>query len=119
MIDDPHAERFVKTIKHKCLKHFVISGERHLRYLVKELVDRHQTKRFYQGIGGQLIKKPLGPANDNGANDDVARRSRLDCLLKSYHREAAWPSTMNFWTASGPRIVVGSARTRCWFRRRR
>ena len=30
---NPHAERFVKTIKYECLNHFIIFGERHLRRL--------------------------------------------------------------------------------------
>jgi hypothetical protein len=28
---DPHAERFVKTIRYECLSHVVLFGERHLR----------------------------------------------------------------------------------------
>jgi putative transposase len=33
---NPYAERFVKTIKYEGLNQFVIFGERHLRYLIKE-----------------------------------------------------------------------------------
>ena len=83
-----YAERFVKTIKYECLNHFVIFGERHLRYLIKEFVEHYMTERFHQGIGGQLIRN-VGPTNDNGADGKVACRSRLGGLLNYYHREAA------------------------------
>jgi len=33
---NPYAERFVKTIRRECLRHFVIFGERHLRLLLRE-----------------------------------------------------------------------------------
>jgi hypothetical protein len=29
------AERFIRTVREECLDHFVIMGERHLRYLLK------------------------------------------------------------------------------------
>ena len=86
---NPHAERFVKTIKYECLNQFVIFGERHLRYLIKEFAEYYLTERFHQGIGGQLIRKQVGPANDNEATGRVACRSRLGGLLSYYHRNAA------------------------------
>jgi putative transposase len=86
---NPHAERFVRTIKYECLNNFVFFGERHLRYVVKEFVDHYQTERFHQGIGGQLIKGQSVSANDNGTTDQIVCRSRLGSLLNYYHREAA------------------------------
>ena len=85
---NPHAERFVKTVRDECLNHFVIFGERHLRHLIKEFVEHYMTERFRQGIGGQLIRN-VGPTNDNGADGKVAYRSRLGGLLNFYCREAA------------------------------
>ena len=78
---NPHVGRFVKTIKFECLNQFVIFGERHLRYLIKEFVEHYLTERLHQGIGGQLIKQKVGATNDNGADGKVARRSRLGGLL--------------------------------------
>ena len=86
---NPHAERFVKTIKYECLNQFVIFGERHLRYLIREFVEHYHTERFHQGIGGELIKSQPGSANDNGSNGSIACRSRLGGLLNYYHRAAA------------------------------
>ena len=85
---NPHAERFVKTIKFECLNQFVIFGERHLRYLIKEFVEHYHTERFHQGIGGQLIRN-VGSTNDNGTNGKVACHSRLGGILNFYYREAA------------------------------
>ena len=78
---NPYAERFVKSIKYERLHHFVIFGERHLRYLVKDFVDHYMTERFHQGLGGQLIRKQVGPTNDNGATGKIVRRSRLGGML--------------------------------------
>jgi putative transposase len=84
-----HGERFVQTIKYECLNHFIIFGERHLRRLITEFVEHYMTERFHQGVGGQLIRKHVGPTNDNGAAGKIVRRSRLGGMLNYYHREAA------------------------------
>jgi hypothetical protein len=85
---DPYAERFVKTIKYEGLNRFVIFGERHLRYLIKEFVEHYMAERFHQGIDGQLIRN-VGPTNDNGADGKVACRSRLGGILNFfYYRKA-------------------------------
>jgi transposase InsO family protein len=86
---NPHAERFVKTVRDECLNHFVIFGERHLRHLLREFVSHYNAERFHQGIGGKLIKPPASASNDNGASDQIQCRSRLGGLLNFYHREAA------------------------------
>jgi putative transposase len=86
---NPYAERFVRTIKYECLNQFIIFGERHLRYLLKEFVEHYPTERFHQGIGGELIKSQPGSANDNGARGSIACHSRLGGLLNYYHRAAA------------------------------
>jgi transposase len=84
---NPHAERFVKSIKHECLRHFVFFGERHLRYVISEYVAHYLHERFHQGLGGKLIRPST--ANDNSAADGPIRcRSRLGGLLNFYHREA-------------------------------
>jgi hypothetical protein len=86
---NPHAERFVRTIKYECLNQFIIFGERHLRRLIKEFVEYYMTERFHQGLGGQLIRKQLAPTNHNSATGKVVRRSRLGGMLNYYSREAA------------------------------
>ena len=85
----PHAERFVKTIRYECLNHLVFFGERHLRYVVREFMAHYHAERFHQGLGGQLIERPAGSANQNSSKGKVLCRSRLGGLLNFYHREAA------------------------------
>jgi len=85
----PHAERFVRTIRSECLDQFVIFGELHLRYLVRQFVEHYLTERFHQGLGGQLIMQPGDCANDNGATGTITCRSRLGGLLSFHRREAA------------------------------
>jgi putative transposase len=40
-----YAERFAQTIKQECLDNFIILGEKHLRYLVREYVRYYHTAR--------------------------------------------------------------------------
>jgi hypothetical protein len=86
---NPHAERFVKTIRYECLNHFVFFGERHLRHVISDFVEHYLGERFHQGIDGQLVKTRAGFANDNGTAGPIVCRSRLGSLLNYYHREAA------------------------------
>jgi len=51
---------------YECLNRFVIFGERHLRYLIRNSWSTTWTERFHQGIGGQLIRNQPGSTNDNG-----------------------------------------------------
>jgi transposase len=86
---NPHAERFVRTIKSECLNHLVLFGERHLRYVVKEFMEHYHAERFHQGLGGQLIEVGPGSTNQKGARGKVVCRSRLGGMLNFYAREAA------------------------------
>jgi hypothetical protein len=86
---NPHAERFVRTVRDECLDHFVLFGERHLRMVINEFVAHYLVERFHQGIGGELIRPNVTSANDNGASGAVECRSRLGGLLNFYCRAAA------------------------------
>ena len=33
---NPHAERFIRSVRNECLDHFIVFGESHLRHLVKQ-----------------------------------------------------------------------------------
>jgi len=59
---NPHAERFVRTIKYECPNNFVFFGERRLRHVVKEFVDHYQTERFHQVSEGSSSRaSPFRP----------------------------------------------------------
>jgi putative transposase len=85
---NPHAERFVKSIKYECLNHFILLGERHLRYVVNEYMDHYHEERFHQGLDGQLIL-PKSAANSDPMTGSVRRRTRLGGLLSFYYLDAA------------------------------
>ena len=85
---NPHAERFVKSIKFECLNHFVFFGERHLRYVINEYMQHYLEERFHQGFDGQLVK-PLTAANSDKSGGAIQCRQRLGGLLGYYHRAAA------------------------------
>jgi putative transposase len=85
---NPHVERFVETIKYECLNHFVLFGERHLRRVIQEFMAHYQRERFHQGLGGQLVVRPLSSTIEEHARGKVARRSRLGGILNFYYREA-------------------------------
>ncbi|MEN1705334.1 MAG: integrase core domain-containing protein [Planctomycetota bacterium] len=81
-----HMERWIRSIKNECLDHFIVFGEKHLRYLVDEYVDYYNTVRPHQGIGNETIPRlklvtdePLG---------EVVCETRLGGLLKHYRRAA-------------------------------
>ena len=86
---NPHAERFVKTVRDECLRHLVIFGERHLRYVLKEFMAHCHRERFHEGLGGQLIEAQAGSTSDKGARGKVVCRSRLGGMLNFYYRQAA------------------------------
>src|ERR1035438_6851169 len=86
---NPHAERFVKTVRTECLDHFVIFGERHLRHLINEFMGHYLTERHHQGIGSQIIRPMASPGNDNAPLGAIRCRSRLGGALNYYCRTAA------------------------------
>jgi putative transposase len=86
---NPHAERFVRSARAECLEHFVIFGQRHLRYLLREFVEHYHTERYHQGLAGRLSRSRTAPSNDNCSRVDIASRSRLGGLLNFYFKHAA------------------------------
>jgi len=85
---NPHAERFVKSIKYECLNHFVFFGERHLRWVIKQYEQHYLKERYHQALNGQLVHTTKS-ANDNIGDGPIRCRSRLGGMLNYYYREAA------------------------------
>ena len=80
------AERFVRSIKKKCLGRLILFGERSLRHAVSQYIERRHEERPHQGIGNR-------PIVDSRSTWPPARsadcRERLGGLLRSYERRAA------------------------------
>jgi transposase InsO family protein len=83
---NPHAERFVRSIKSECLNRMILFGGRHLRHVINEYVEHYHTERNHQGLGNRLIE-----GRDEGVENTgpVVARTRVGEMLKYYHRAAA------------------------------
>lgn len=83
-------EAWVRAVKHECLDHFLVFGERHLQYLLDEYVTYFHEQRPHQGLGNRPpIAEPSSPEVLQFAAADVVRQDRLGGLLKQYERKAA------------------------------
>jgi hypothetical protein len=78
-------ERFIRSIKEKCLDRVIPLGEAHLRELIREYVIHYHAERPHQGLDGRLIQ----PADRHASDGPLVRRERLGGLLNYYYREAA------------------------------
>ncbi|XHR30496.1 MAG: integrase core domain-containing protein [Chthoniobacteraceae bacterium] len=88
-----YAERFVQSIKRECLSQFVVFGERHLEYLIREYETYYNTVRPHQGLEnkpiGVLLMPPPSPGSGPPDPLEVECESRLGGVLRHYYRRAA------------------------------
>ncbi len=86
-----YIERWVQSIKHECLDHFIVLGERHLRYLVNDYVDYYHHQRPHQGLDN-TPPHGLNQVDESDCPDDTSQivcRTRPGGLLKHYEHCAA------------------------------
>jgi hypothetical protein len=50
---NPHAERFVRTIKESCLDQVILFGEGSLRKTIREFLAHYHGERNHQGLGNR------------------------------------------------------------------
>ncbi len=84
---NPHAERWVRSVKEECLSRLILFGEESLRRALAQYQQHHyHSERPHQGKGNVI----LFPNSDDGggARGEIRCRERLGGLLKYYHREA-------------------------------
>jgi hypothetical protein len=84
---NPHAERFVRSLKEECLDRMILFGRGPLERSLRDYGRHYHEERNHQGLGNKLIEfKP------NGENSPVVEcRERLGGLLRYYYRAAASP----------------------------
>ena len=80
-----HAERFVRSIREKCLNRVIPLGEGHLRQTLAEFVAHYPRRTEPSGLDNELIDRP--PQQTVG--DPVRRRERIGGLLSYYYCAAA------------------------------
>jgi putative transposase len=81
-----YAERWVRSVKEKCLSKVILFGERTLRRALSEYVEHHHAERNHQGKDNLLLFSRDTDVSPEGA---VQCRERLGGLLRYYHQEAA------------------------------
>jgi len=82
---NPHAERFVKSIKSECLDKMIFFGERSLRRAIDQFISHYHGERNHQGIGNELI---AGEESVGQTEGEIVCHERLGGLLRYYHRAA-------------------------------
>jgi len=82
------AERWVKSVKEKCLSKLILFGESSLRHALREYLVHYNGERNHQGKGNILLFPSATTRVDSG-DSRVRCRERLGGLLRFYHQEAA------------------------------
>jgi len=80
---NPHAERFVRSVREECLDQLILVSEEQLRYVVSEYVQYYHHERIHQGLN-----RIIEPQHE-GNQGEIICIKHLGGLLKSYHRKAA------------------------------
>ncbi|QNN23304.1 transposase family protein [Planctomycetales bacterium ZRK34] len=119
-----YAERWVQSLKHECLNHFIVFGERHLQRLVNEYVDYYNVLRPHQGVGNVVLDPDAPPcrwrttanrlhprifSEDSSSTTTATRReSAIDNLNSSNRSVVAVRCRWN-WTGSSRSNEIGCA----------
>jgi putative transposase len=85
--ENAHAERFVGTVRQEVLRHFVVIGERHLRWILGEFVPHFNAQRPHQGIEQKIPAEVESPVK-RPTRGRVVRRDVLNGLIQEYSRAA-------------------------------
>jgi putative transposase len=83
---NPHAERFVRTIKEGCRERMIFFGEQSLRNAVQHFCSHYHLERNHQGLGNRIITPDEMVGERKGT---VRRRQRLGGMLNYYYRDVA------------------------------
>lgn len=81
------AERWVRSVKSKCLDRMVLFGEDSLKRALREYGAHFHQERPHQGLGNEVIEPPAGGVVPAGGGH-VVESERLGGLLRSYRRVA-------------------------------
>ena len=85
-------ERFIQTIQQECLDHFVVVGEKHLNYIVREFLRYYHNLRPHQGVGNVTLDRATtkDPPTETVpmTTGEIVCDEWLGGLLKSYRRAA-------------------------------
>ena len=85
------AERWVRTVKHECLRKVTCLGFEGLRRVLGEYMTHYHAERPHQSLANAppMVGPPVQKPDAEGSADRIACRERLGGVLKHYYREAA------------------------------
>jgi putative transposase len=82
-------ERWIQSLKHEALNHFIVFGLEHFDHIVSEYVAYSLECRPHQGIGNRLIGEAAPVTHlELRSLDEIRCEPRLGGLLKHYSRAA-------------------------------
>jgi len=81
-----YAERFVRSVKEKCLSKIIPIGPQMLRRSLREYIEHYHFERNHQGIGNRTIV-PSSSASAHSAGT-ICRRQRIGGILNYYYQAA-------------------------------
>jgi putative transposase len=79
-----HCERWIISLKHECLDHFIPECTKYLDHLISQYVKHYHYEPPYQSIGNMTVMH-TAPLLEEG---EICCDSRLGGLLLHYHRAA-------------------------------
>ncbi len=79
-------ERWVGSVRREALDWLLITGQRHLRQVLREYVDHYNLARSHRSLE---LQPPMGRVESCEAIGEVVCFSRLGGLLHEYSRRAA------------------------------
>jgi putative transposase len=93
-------ERWIQSLKHEALDHFICFGQEHFDHIVSEYVAYYHNCRPHQGVGNVLLPQrnsesvdTAGETNDSASPPlvlaDIKCERRLGGLLKHFYHDAA------------------------------
>jgi len=81
-----YAERFVRSIKHECLRRVMLFGECGLQRALREYVEHYNQERPQQGVGNRPLLRMREPRPTGST--EVLAMERLGGVLRTYRRSA-------------------------------
>ena len=84
---EPHAARWVKSVKEECLSKLILVGEASLKRALEQYLIHFHAERNHQGKGNVLLFPSKGKP-EGKKQGTVQCQERLGGLLRYYHREA-------------------------------
>lgn len=79
-----HAQRWVGTVRRKCLDWLLRLGRRHLEAILREYVEHYHSARPDRGLGLD-VSDIAGGSSPSPGGDVIKRRDVLGGLIHEYH----------------------------------